>query len=141
MLKVKSNFFAPNHFVDHTYVGLDDADYLGTYILIYIVGNRYAGFVVLDELYSYIYTLQEALGVNATENKAALVKCLGALSAGADSHRRERMVHGGEEGVHLWQSTAVTHHRRSIHLQAIVVVEAQGFMLDSSFIELESRSL
>ena len=132
---------APDHFVDHTYVGLDDADYLGGDILIHIVGNGNAGFVVLDELYGYIHTLQEALGVNATQYKAALIQSFRALGAGADAHGRERMANTGEEAALLRQSAAVAHHGKGIHLEAVVVVKTKGLVLDDAFIQLEATGL
>lgn len=63
--------------------------------------------MVLDELYGYIDTLQEALGVNATEHKAAFVKSLGTLGACADADRRERMTNAGEEAALLGQGAAI----------------------------------
>ena len=124
----------PDHFVDHTYVGLDDTDYFGGDVLIYIVGYRNAGFAVLDELYGYIHTLQEALGVNATEHKAAFVKCLWTLSASTDANSRERMTYAGEETALLRQGAAVTYYGKGVHLEAVVVMEAQGLVLNNALI-------
>ena len=39
---------SPDHLVDYAYVGLDDADYFGADVLVYVVGYGDAGVAVTD---------------------------------------------------------------------------------------------
>ena len=79
--------------------------------------------------------------INACQDKAAFVQRLGALRGGADTHRRERVPHAGEEAALLGQSAAVADHSEGVHLQAVVVVEAQGLVLDHPLVQLEAGLL
>ena len=79
--------------------------------------------------------------VNACQNKAALVQGLRTLGAGADADGRERMPHAGEKAALLRQGSAVTDHGESVHLQTVVVVEAQGLMLNHPAVQLEAGLL
>ena len=79
--------------------------------------------------------------VNARQDKAALVQGLRTLGAGADADGRERVPHAGEKAALLRQGTAVTDHGEGVHLQAVVVVEAQGLVLNHLLVQLEPRLL
>ena len=79
--------------------------------------------------------------IDACQDETALVQSLRALCGGANAHRRERVPHAGEEAALLGQSAAVTDHGEGVHLQAVVVVEAQGLMLDHPLVQLESGLL
>ena len=79
--------------------------------------------------------------IDACQNKAALVQSLGALRGGADTHRRERVSYAGEETALLGQSAAIADHSEGVHLQAVVVVEAQGLVLDHPLVQLEAGLL
>ena len=79
--------------------------------------------------------------IDACQNKAPLVQGLGTLRGSADAHRRERVPHAGEETALLGQSAAVADHGEGVHLQAVVVVEAQGLMLDHPLVQLEAGLL
>ncbi len=96
---------------------------------------------ILDEFNSDIDALEQALGIDAAEHEAAFVKSFGALGAGADAHGGEWMAHAGEEAGLFRESAAVANYSKGIHLEAVVVVEAQGFVLDDTPIELESTGL
>ena len=48
------------------------------------------------------------------------------------------MPHRCEERTFLGQGAAIAHHSESIHLQAIVVMEAQWLMLDDTRVKLET---
>jgi len=132
---------APDHLIHHADVGLDDADHLGGDVLVHVVGDGNAGEAVADEGDGYVYALQEALGVNAAQDKASLVKGLGALGAGADAHGRERVTDAGEETALLGQGTGVRDHAEGVHLEAVVIVEAEGLVLDDARIKLEAGGL
>ena len=79
--------------------------------------------------------------IDACQDETALIQGFGALGGGADAHRRERVPHAGEETALLRQSAAVADHSEGVHLQAVVVVEAQGLMLDHPFVQLEAGLL
>ena len=79
--------------------------------------------------------------IDACQDKAALVQSLGALRGGADTHRRERVPHAGEEAALLGQSAGIRDHGEGVHLQAVVVVEAQGLVLDHPLVQGEAGLL
>lgn len=79
--------------------------------------------------------------VDACQDETALVQSLRALGGGADAHRREGVPYAGEETALLRQSAAVADHGEGVHLQAVVVVEAQGLVLDHPLVQLEARLL
>ena len=62
--------------------------------------------------------------VDAGDEEAGLVEGFGALCAGADADGGEGMSHAGEETALLGQGAAVGDDGESVHLQAVVVVEA-----------------
>ena len=85
-----------------------------------------------------VHGLEEALLVNACENEAGLVQGLGPLGAGPDADGREGMPDAGEEGGLLGEGAAVGHDGEGVHLEAVVVVEAEGLVLDYARIKLEA---
>ena len=79
--------------------------------------------------------------IDACQDETSLVQSLGALGGGADAHRRERVPHAGEETALLGQSAGIRDHGEGVHLQAVVVVEAQRLMLDHPLVQLEAGLL
>ena len=79
--------------------------------------------------------------IDACQDETALIQGFGALGGGADAHRRERVPHAGEETALLGQSAAVADHSEGVHLQAVVVVETQGLVLDHPLVQLEAGLL
>ena len=96
---------------------------------------------VAAEADSSIDGLEEAVLVDAGNDEAGLVEGLGALGAGADADGGEGMPHAGEETALLRQGTTVTDHSEGVHLQAVVVVEAERLVLDDAAVELETAGL
>ena len=133
-----SSLFSPNHFVDDADVALDDFHYLGTYILIHVIGDGDAMLTVFAELDGGVNGLQKALGVDAGYDEVPLVDGFGTLGGGADADCREGMAYAGEETALLGECAAVAHYGESVHLQAVVVVEAERLVLEDSFIEFEA---
>ena len=82
--------------------------------------------------------LEEAAGVDAGDEEAGLVQGLGAFRRCADAHRRERMAHRREERTFLRQGAGVAHYREGVHLQTVIVVEAQGLVADDARVQLEA---
>ena len=116
--------FSPHHLVDHTGIALDDLNDLIGNILIHIIRHGNAQIPVLVHLHSHIDRLQQMVTVDASENKVTLVQCFRALGTGADTDCREGMAYGSKEAALLRQSTAIGHDTESVHLQAVVVMEA-----------------
>lgn len=79
--------------------------------------------------------------VDACQDETALVQGFGALRGGADTHRRKRVPHAGEKAALLGQSATVADHSEGVHLQAVVVVETQGLVLDHPLVQLEAGLL
>ena len=90
------------------------------------------------EFDSSVNCLEERLGVDAGDDEVGFVDGLRPLGRGTDADSRERMTNAGEERRLFRESSGVRHYRKSIHLKAVVVVEAEGFVLNHSRIELES---
>lgn len=128
----------PDHLVDYANVGLDDADDLGGDVFVHVVGYGNAGEAVTDEGDGDVNALQEAYRVDAGEDEAALVEGFGTLGGCADADGGERVSDAGEERGFFRQGAAIAHHTESVHLEAVVVVEAERFVLNNARIQLES---
>ena len=84
--------------------------------------------------------LEEALFVDAGKDEACVVEALGAFGAGADADGGEGMAYGGEEARFLGEGAAVGYDGGGVHLQAVIVVEAEGFVAYHARVELESTA-
>ena len=51
------------------------------------------------------------------------------------------MADAREEGAFLGESSAIGDHRKRVHLQAVIIVEAQGLVANDARIELEAARL
>ena len=113
---------------------LDDlvADIVG------VVGHGDAVVAVAGHADGEVYALQETFLVDAAEDEAGFVEGLGALGAGADAHGGDGFADGGVEAALLGQGAAVTYHAEGVHLQAVVVVEAEGLLHLHTWIQLET---
>ena len=131
----------PHHLIHDPRIALYDLHHLGGDILIYIVGHRDAMVTVGVHGHGRIHRLQEAVGVDARDEETTLVQGFGALCAGANAHGRERLADAREKRALLGQGAAVAHHGKGVHLQAVVVVEAQRLVLDDTWVELEATRL
>ena len=131
----------PNHLVHHPCIGLDDADDFGGNVLVHVVRDRDAREAVADEGDGDVDALEKADGVDAAEDEASFVQGLGALGRGPDAHGREGMADAREEGRLFREGAGVGHYREGVHLQAVVIMEAQRLMLDDARIKLESGGL
>lgn len=88
-----------------------------------------------------IHGLQEGPLVDTGEDEAGVVERLGTLGGGADADGREGMAYGGEEARFLGERAGVGDNGRGVHLQAVVVVEAEGFVPYHAAVEPESGLL
>ena len=128
----------PYHLVDNADVGLDDLHDLGGDILIHIVGDGKTVVALFAKFYGGINGLEKALRVNAGNDEVAFVDGFGPFRTGSDADGREGVADAGEETALFGQRTAIAHDGKGIHLKAVVVVEAQRFVLDDSSVKLES---
>ena len=85
--------------------------------------------------------LQQPLLGDAGQREAGLVQRLGALGGGADANGRERAPNACKEAGLLWQGAGVGDHREGVHLQAVVVMEAHGFVHAHARVQLEAGGL
>ena len=131
----------PDHLIHNTRIALYDLHHLGGDILIHIVGHWDAMVAILVHVHCTFYGLQQTLLVDASDEETTFVQGLGTLGARADTHRREGMSHTRKEAALLGQGAAVAHHGKGVHLQAIVVVEAQRLVLDDTRVQLEATRL
>ena len=93
---------------------------------------------VTAKFYGSIYSLEQRLLIDTSDDEVALVDGFGALGAGADADGGERMAYRGEEATLLRKCTRVRYYSKGIHLKAVVVVETKRFMLDNTWIKLEA---
>lgn len=93
---------------------------------------------VTAELDGSIDGLEQGLLVDTSNDEVALVDSLGTLGRGTDADGRERVADAGEEGGFLGKGAAIADDGEGVHLKAVVVVEAEGLMLDDTRVELEA---
>ena len=128
----------PDHLVHDAGIGLYYLHDLRGDILVHVIRHRnpvIAGGIHGD---GGVHGLKEALLVDTSQDEAGLVQRFGPFRRCAYAHRRERVPHTGEEGGFLRQGAAVRHHHKGVHLKAVVVVEAEGLVLDDARVELEA---
>ena len=128
----------PHHLIHHPHVALDDADNLRGDVLIDIVRHGDARVAVADEGDGDVDALEEAGGVDAAEDEATFVQGLRPFGRSADTDGWERMADAREEGGLLGQGARVGHHRKRVHLQAVVIMESQRLVLNHARVELEA---
>ena len=93
---------------------------------------------VAAEFYGCINCLEERLFVDAGDDEVAFVDGLRALCAGANADGGEWVAHTGEEAAFFGECATIAHHSKGVHLKAVVVVEAEGLVLDDTGGELET---
>ena len=133
--------FPPHHLIHNPGVALDDFDHLGGDVFLHVVRHGDADVAVSVHLHGGVHGLEEAVRINACQDETALIQGFGALGGGADAHRWERVPHAGEKAALLGQSATVADHGEGVHLQAVVVVEAQGLVLDHPLVQGEAGLL
>ena len=131
----------PHHLVDDARIALDNLDDFGGDVLVYVVGHGDTVEAVLAKADGGVDCLKQAAAVDAGDDEAALVDGFGALRAGADAHGGKGMADASEETALLGQRAAVAHYGEGVHLKAVVVVEAQGFLAYDAAVELETARL
>ena len=119
-------------------VALDNLHNLSRYVLIYIIRHRQSVITIKIHLHRCVYSLQQAFFVNACKHKAALIQRFWELRRGADAHRRECMADACEEAAFLRQCTRIRYYSKGVHLQAVVIMEAQRLMLNYALVQFKA---
>lgn len=132
-------FLSPHHLVDDAGVALDNLHDLGGDVFFDVVGHGYAVVAILVHRNGGIDGLEQRFLVNSGDKEACLVKRFGAFRAGADADCWERVPDARKEGTFFGQGAAIAHDGEGVHLQAIVVVKTERFMLDHVLVKLEAR--
>ena len=133
--------FPPHHLVHNPHIALDDLDDFGRDVLVGVVGDREAVEAVTAEFHSGVDSLEEAFFVYAGDDEVTLVDGFGPLGARPDADSRKRMSDTGEERTLLRKSAAITDYGKSIHLKAVVVMEAERLVADDPRVETEPACL
>ncbi len=128
----------PHHLVDNAHVALYDLHDLGTDILVHIVGDGNAMLTVTAELDSGVNGLEQGLLVDTSNDEVALVDGFGTLGRGADADGGEGMADTGEERGFFGKGSAIADDGEGVHLKAVVVVEAEGLVLNDSRVKQEA---
>ena len=128
----------PHHLIDYPHIALDYLHDLGADVFVGVVGHGDAVVAICVHLHGCVNGLKEALLVDAADEEAAFVEGFGPFGAGADADCGEGVADGGKEAALFGQSAAVGDYCEGVHLEAVVVVEAEGFVLDDARVEFES---
>lgn len=128
----------PHHLIDDADVALYDLHHLGADILVHIVGDGDAVLTVTAELDGSINSLEQGFLIDTSYDEVALVDGFGTLGRGADANGGKGVADAGEERGFLGKGAAIADDGKSVHLETVVVVEAEGLMLDDTRVELEA---
>lgn len=93
---------------------------------------------VTAKLYSGVNGLEQGFLVDTSNDEVALVDGLGTLGRSTDADGGEGVADTGEERGFLGKGSAIADDGEGVHLEAVVVVETEGLMLDDTWVELEA---
>lgn len=130
--------FSPHHLIDHVDISLNDANHLHGHGLVHIIRAGLSQNALLLHLDCHISSVEQFPGGNASQDEVTGFQCLGTLRAGADTHGSDGMTDGQIEATLLWQSAGVGDNRQSVHLQLVVVVEAQRLIDPDTRVKFEA---
>ena len=130
--------FSPHHLIDHVDISLNDANHLHGHGLVHIIRAGLAQNTLLLHLDCHIGGVEQFPGGNASQDEVAGFQCLGALGGGADAHGGNGMTNGQIEAALLGQGAGVGDDCQSVHLQLVVVVEAQRLVDPDTRVQLET---
>ena len=131
----------PHHLIHNPRIRLNNLHDLRRNILIDII--RHGDAMVAGGIHCHgrVDSLEQGTRVDAGDEEAAFVQGFGALGRGANAYRRERMSHRSKERRLLGESTRIRHNRKSIHLQAVVIMEPQRLMLNHATVQDKTGGL
>ena len=93
---------------------------------------------VTAELDGSVNGLEQGFLVDTSNDEVALVDGLGTLGRGTDADGGEGVADTGEERGFLGKSSTIADDGKGVHLEAVVVVETEGLMLNDARVELEA---
>lgn len=93
---------------------------------------------VTAELDGGVNGLEQGLLVDTSNNEVAFVDGFGTLCRGADANGGEGVADAGEKRGFLGKGPAIADDGKGVHLETVVVVEAERLMLDNTRVELEA---
>lgn len=93
---------------------------------------------VTTELDGGVNGLEQGPLVDTSNDEVTLVDGFGTLGRGTDADGGEGVADAGEERGFFGKGAAIADDGESVHLEAVVVVKAEGLMLDDTWIELEA---
>ena len=131
----------PHHLIDHIYITLNNANHLHRYGLVHIVGAGLAQDALLLHLDGHVRSVQQLPGSDTSQDEVPGFQGLGALGGGADAHGGDGMADGQVEAALLRQGAGIGDDGQSIHLQLVVVIEAQGLVDPDSGVQPEAALL
>lgn len=130
--------FTPDHLVDNSGVGLDELDDFGRDAFVCVVGDREAEVSFAVHLHGYVHCLKQGCFVDSCEDEVSFVKGLGTFGGGSDAHGCDGFADGEEEAALFRKSSGVADDGEGVHLQVVVVVEAEWLMGYYAAVEFES---
>lgn len=93
---------------------------------------------VSAELDGSINSLQQGFLVDTSNDEVAFVDGFGTLGRGTDADGGEGMADAGKERGFFGKCAAIADNGEGVHLKTVVVVEAEGLVLDDARVELEA---
>lgn len=130
--------FSPHHLINHVDISLNDANHLHGHGLVHVVGTGLAQNALLLHLNGHIGGVEQLPGGNTSQNEVAGFQCLGTFRTGTDAHGGDGMTDGQIEAALLGQGTGVGNDCKSVHLQLVIVVEAQRLIDPDTRVKFEA---
>lgn len=93
---------------------------------------------VTAELDGGVNGLEQGLLVDTGNDEVALVDGFGTLGRCTDADGGEGMADAGEERGFLGKCAAIADDGKGVHLEAVVVMETEGLMLNDTGVKLEA---
>ena len=97
--------------------------------------------MVTIHLYCSLHSLKKRSLIDTCEDETGVIERLWTFGGRPDADGRERMTDGGEERGFLGESAGIGDYGGSIHLKAVVVMEAERLVPDDPVVELEAGLL
>ena len=138
MAIIKPLELSPHQLIHDADIGLDNPNNLSGDVLVNIIWYRNSREAIADKGDGGVDGLEEAECVYAAEDEAAFIEGFGTFGAGADADGWERVADRGEETGLFREGAAIAYYCEGVHLKTVVVVEAEGLVLDYSAVQLEA---
>ena len=84
--------------------------------------------------------LEKAISINSRKDETSLVERFWSFGRSTNANSREWITYASKETTLFWKCTGVRYHGISLHLETVVVVEAERLLYLYARIELEARS-